>query len=222
VARVSGSGEPSLDRLLDAENAERHRLSAALHDDPVQLLTVAIMRLDLLVGTLDDDRTIAMTEELRGVIRDALDHTREFCSELDAPIARREGLADAVTELGERLFSDVPTEFTIDVPPMHEISVAAASIVYRVTREALHNARRHAEASVVHVSLRDLDEGIESVVNDDGTGFTPSVDDQQERGGVALGLALATELVASVGGRWSIESAPGSGATVTFWVPRSL
>jgi len=46
MARVGGRDNASLARLLDAHDAERHRLSAALHDDPVQLLTVALMRLD--------------------------------------------------------------------------------------------------------------------------------------------------------------------------------
>jgi signal transduction histidine kinase len=216
---VSGSGDASLERLLDADNAERHRASAALHDDPVQLLTVAIMRLDLLAGALDDERAVAMTEEARRVVRDALDHTRSMCADLDAPMVQREGLAVALTDLGDQLFAGVPSRVTIDAEMLHEPSIETASVVYRATREALTNARRHAEASIVHASLRTEGDGIESVVRDDGSGFTLSDDAPREHGGVRSGLALATDLVTSVGGRWAIESAPGAGTTVTFWVP---
>jgi signal transduction histidine kinase len=222
VARVSRSGDSSLARLLEAENAERHRLSAALHDDPVQLLTVAVMRLDLLAGSLDDERATAMTEEVRQVVRDALDHTRAFCAELDAPVVQREGLAAAVAELGEQLFSGVATGFSIEAELAHEPPTAAASVVYRATREALRNARRHAGASSVQVALRDAGDGFESIVRDDGSGFTPSDDDPTEHGGVAFGLAVVADLVTSVGGRWSIDSTPGTGTTVTVWVPTSL
>jgi signal transduction histidine kinase len=222
VGRIGGSGNPSVGRLIDAENAERHRLSAALHDDPVQLLTVAVMRLDLLAGALDDERAIAMTEEVRRVVRDALDHTRAFCADLDAPVLQRDGLAAAITELGEQLFSDAPAQLTVEAQLMQPPSTTIASVVYRLTREALSNARRHAEASVVQVELRGDDDGIESVVHDDGSGFAPSTADPHEHGGVTFGLAFAADLVSSVGGHWSIDSAPGNGTTVTYWVPTSL
>jgi len=224
VARVSGSGEASLSRLLAAENAERHRFTAAVHDDPVQLLTVAFMRLDLLAGELDDERSIAMTDEVRRVVRDALDHTRALCSELDAPVLQREGLVAAIAELGEQLFSDVPTRFTLEADVTDEPPIAAASVLYRASREALSNARRHAEASGVHVVVRGADDvdGIESVVRDNGSGFTPAEDESRDHGGVVVGLAFAVDLVTSVGGRWSIDSEPGRGTTATFWVPTSL
>jgi two-component system, NarL family, sensor histidine kinase UhpB len=222
VARIGGSGDPSVGRLLDADNAERHRLSAALHDDAIQLLTVAVMRLDLLAGALDDERAIAMTEEVRRVVREALDHTRTFCADLDAPVLQRDGLAAAITELGEQLFSDVPTQLTVEAQLRYPPTITAASVVYRLTREALSNARHHAEASVVRVELRGDDDGIESVVRDDGSGFVPSAAGPHEHGGVMFGLALASNLVVSVGGRWSIEGRPGSGTAVTFWVPASL
>jgi signal transduction histidine kinase len=80
----------------------------------------------------------------------------------------------------------------------------------------LLNASRHARAATVHVTLASRDGGVWARVEDDGTGFDPSA--------VAtvpghVGLAGMRERAEIAGGRLEIDTAPGRGTVVTFWVP---
>lgn len=63
-------------------SAERRRIAAHLHDDPVQLLTVAMMRLDLLERAVGADGARDQLEHARQAVRDALEHLRALITEL--------------------------------------------------------------------------------------------------------------------------------------------
>jgi signal transduction histidine kinase len=80
----------------------------------------------------------------------------------------------------------------------------------------LANVRQHAWASTVTVELLDIEEGCLVRVVDDGAGYDPA--DVEDRPG-HLGLALIRERAELAGGWCRIESSPGSGTTVEFWVP---
>jgi len=102
---------------------------------------------------------------------------------------------------------------------LHEVSDAiprdVALCLFRVLQEALRNVARHANASGVEVSLRELDGGLQLAVCDDGVGFLPA--GRHARG--HLGLASMHERLHLVGGELDLDSAPGKGTTVVAWVP---
>jgi signal transduction histidine kinase/DNA-binding NarL/FixJ family response regulator len=82
---------------------------------------------------------------------------------------------------------------------------------YRIFQEAITNARVHAVASAIDVTLR-VDRDLELVVEDDGCGFDPET--AACRGGT--GIQLMRERAQALGGTLSVVSSPGSGTTVTF------
>ncbi|GIV01005.1 MAG: hypothetical protein KatS3mg014_2620 [Actinomycetota bacterium] len=90
-------------------------------------------------------------------------------------------------------------------------------MLYRVTREALVNAAKHARASRVRVVIESVDPCVRVAVEDDGDGFDPSAVVRPRRG--HLGLASLRERVRLLGGRLEIRSAPGRGTTVESVVP---
>lgn len=69
-----------------------------------------------------------------------------------------------------------PAELSLrDLPPL--VPPAVAFCLYRVAQEALRNVVRHAGPTRVHVSLAGVDQGLQLVVQDDGVGFDPSLQD---------------------------------------------
>jgi signal transduction histidine kinase len=87
-------------------------------------------------------------------------------------------------------------------------------ILYRIAMEALVNVRKHARAHRVRVRLEDVDRGWQAQIND-GDGFLPN-------GGSApghLGLTAMRERAQMAGGWWKLESSPGSGTNISFWLP---
>jgi len=125
------------------------------------------------------------------------------------------GLAEALNDytllFGARehvlIYLDVQGNDALLPPPV-------AESLYRVAQEALHNVARHARATRVDVHLRCIPEFVALTVRDNGIGF--DTDQAAAPGGAHRGLGLASmqERMLDVGGRLTIESQVGCGATV--------
>ena len=139
--------------LLEVQQAERQRLAADLHDDPIQVLTVAVMRLDLLRGEIGDDATGAKVDGVRtAVCRTAIDSLRTMLFELAPPSLDRHGLARALDDYTTELFSGTGTVVQVDTTIDRVLSSGVRSVAFRVAREAIANARKHAEAASLHIT----------------------------------------------------------------------
>jgi signal transduction histidine kinase len=90
----------------------------------------------------------------------------------------------------------------------------------RATQEALTNVRHHAAATRVTVTLSYFEDLVILDVQDDGRGFAPEKLGQR-RPGLSGGFGLLTmqERAAQLGGKLTVESAPGEGTTVTVELP---
>lgn len=87
----------------------------------------------------------------------------------------------------------------------------------RVAQEALHNALRHAGPGRVDVTLARQGQGGALLrIADDGSGFDPSA---VRRAGRHLGLVSMRDRANGVGGRLTVESAPGKGTVIEMEVP---
>jgi signal transduction histidine kinase len=201
--------------VLEVQAAERRRIASALHDDPIQVLTVAVMRLDLLGDTIDDPAVTTKVQEARAAVRDGIDRLRSMLFDLHPPSLEREGLVTALDEYTRELFSggEVAVEMTADLDAAPALAVSSA--VFRVAREAIANVHKHAGAKLLDIRVRAVRHGVEIRIADDGRGFTPS--DGHDL--FHRGLDFGAELARSGGGWWSLSSAPGMGTTVEFWLP---
>ena len=201
--------------LLEVQQAERQRLAADLHDDPIQVLTVAVMRLDLLRGEIGDDATGAKVDGVRTTVCDAIDSLRTMLFELAPPSLDRHGLARALDDYTTELFSGTGTVVQVDTTIDRVLSSGVRSVAFRVAREAIANARKHAEAASLHITIALEHGGVGVGVRDDGRGFTAANDGS----GLHRGLEFGANLVRGAGGWWTIDSTPGEGTAVVFWLP---
>jgi signal transduction histidine kinase len=93
-----------------------------------------------------------------------------------------------------------------------QIGMDRQVVLVRAAQEALANARRHARATRVRVSLAYDETEVALTVVDDGTGFDPHAVD-------GYGLAGMRSRVERIGGRVDLHSVPGEGTTVRVVVP---
>ncbi len=87
--------------------------------------------------------------------------------------------------------------------------------IFRTVQESLTNVALHARASRVDVLVSRHDDSVVTVIEDDGIGFIPAIPDSEEH----LGLFGMRERIEMLGGKFSVESAPGKGTTVRAEVP---
>jgi PAS domain S-box-containing protein len=216
--RLSDERQRLLGRLVVAQEEERQRLAGDIHDDPIQVMAAAAVRLDMVeraaIGTAAGE-TLERTAE---TVQQAIDRLRNLVFELRPPALDREGLAAAIRQYLDQLASaagiDVALQDDLPAEPPREIRTAA----YRIVQEALTNVRKHAGARSVRVDLQWRDGGIATVVTDDGVGFRAGADPSTPRPG-HIGLQSMRERAEALGGWWRIESRPQGGTRMEFWLP---
>ena len=105
-------------------------------------------------------------------------------------------------------------EVDLDLP--EELSYEFRSLLFRQMAEAIANIEKHAAATRIRVSLRVREDGIHGLIEDNGRGFVVA---ERDRLPGHLGLLALNERALLAGGWNKIQSEPGLGTTVEFWIP---
>jgi PAS domain S-box-containing protein len=216
LQRLADERQHLLDRLVQAQEDERARIAADVHDDSVQALAAVELRLGLLRRQLEDAPPVVLetAETLAGTVSEAIGRLRTLLFDLESPAVE----ADLVTALGvvaENTFEDrltwrITGETDLDLPEGQRVTA------YRIAKEAMANVVRHAEARTVVIGLARSGAGFEVVVEDDGRGFDPST--VEPRPG-HLGIPAMADRATIAGGRLDLERRVGGGMRVRLWLP---
>jgi signal transduction histidine kinase len=210
--------ERLLDELLSAEEEERRRIASDIHDDTIQMMAAA----GLEVGTLrralavaDADQSLRdKAETVERSVYDAVRRLRHLMFELEPPRSD-DGLQAGIERYLAAVLSSTPVVVEVDVDGATEPAGVTREVMYRNIREAAINATRHGDARRVTVSVRSEDDGLGVRVVDDGHGF----DATRPPPAGHLGVVTMRRRTESLAGTFSIESAPGDGTMVSFWLP---
>jgi signal transduction histidine kinase len=205
---------------------ERYRLARDLHDSACQELFSLTLELRAATRALDrgrltDDASIrARLAVLEQLAYAALGDMRALVYELHPTLLHAEGLAAAVRREAESITAREPLQIQLSAPDERlPLETAVELDLYRLLKEALHNAVKHAGATSIHVTLGEEPAGSRRLVvevSDDGVGFDPRHPSE------GLGLVSMRERAERVGGQLTLTSRPGVGTTVRVLVPDIL
>lgn len=203
------------ERELTARLAERESLARAIHDSVLQSLAMVhkkgkeLARADP-ISRQEVSRLADLAEEQEAELRALI------LREPEAPPVGRASLRDAL-ERATRGVSDLNVSVSTTGPiwmPRHAVDELEAAV-----RQALENAREHANAERVTVFAEDDDESVSVSVRDDGVGFVYDEDALLRAGKVGI-LRSMKGRAEDLGGRMDVTSAPGKGTEIGFVVPR--
>ncbi|WP_405817708.1 sensor histidine kinase [Streptomyces sp. NBC_01390] len=196
--------------------AERQRLAREVHDTLTQGFTSIAMLLDSVRDDLPPGTPAARrVEQAMRTARDNLAESRRLVYALHPVPLDGMHLRDAVRELTARLAEETGIDaYTTVTGRPAALSPGMEGELLRVVQEALNNARRHAHAASVSVTLSYLDDVLAVDIQDDGNGFTPTA-----RHYAGVGLISMRERVATLSGTFTVESAPGEGTTIAVTAP---
>lgn len=211
-----------LERTVEVAEHERIRVAMDLHDGPIQALTAIAFKLDLLVMRIergDLDAVPPAVEEVRSSLSAEMVSLRRLMVELRPPILDERGLAAALHDSAAEVLDDseIGWEVHADVEETR-FRPELETVVYRVAREALLNARKHSQADRLWVLLEHRDDGLHLEIVDDGVGFDEEAEEPAIGGG-RYGLLGMKERVESVGGTWAVHTAPGAGTRCEATLP---
>lgn len=214
LVKVDGARQILLKNMTTVVEKERKRFVSELHDDALQKLTAAELHLARLTPHSDaDSQSIAsihrLLEETESALRRLVFDVRPPA--LEGPGGLEQSIRDRAAML---VASGIRSELNIDLPP--EVDAEDRTMIFREVAEAIGNVERHSRASLIKISLAQLDGGVIGIVQDDGQGF-----DVAERSNLPghLGLLALRERALMAGGRYKIESKPGEGTRIEFWIP---
>lgn len=213
LERLEAERRESGRRALAAQEAERQRIAAELHDEVGQSLTGVLLLLERIAGEVPAGRR-ATFSEAQQTVRRTLDEVRRIAQELRPEMLEHLGLVSALTALArglaDRTGLEIERRFAPDLPPLDPDAEVA---VFRIAQEGLTNVARHANASRVLLSLEQGRDSIVLRVVDDGRGMD---------GGAAAsggGLRGMRERALIIGAALAIDRSPGGGVEIRLEVP---
>jgi len=203
-------------KVETAQEEERRRIAADIHDDSIQVMSAVDLRLALLAERPETITTEALAE-VRSTVRDSIERLRSLVFELRPAALDREGLVVAIDQYLSYAAKETDWSYEVIDELTREPDPELRVSLYRIVQEAVVNARKHAGASRVSVRVMTAGDGVTVVVTDDGTGFDTGRVDTPEPG--HLGLATMIERAELIGGWCRLSSAADAGTTVECWLP---
>jgi signal transduction histidine kinase len=196
-------------RIVAEGDRARHRIERDLHDGTQQRLVSLALDLRATEAVLppeQQDVRAQLTRVAEG-LAGALDDLQEISRGIHPAILSEGGLGPALKALARR--SAIPVELDVDVQPRLDAPIEVAT--YYLVSEALANAAKHAQASIVHVRARTDDACLHLSVRDDGVGGATA--------GGGSGLIGLTDRVEALGGTIVVTSPTGQGTTLLVELP---
>ena len=135
-------------------------------------------------------------------------------------ILETQGLVPALNQYAERLNANESFQVSIANHGYDgQLGQEAESVIFAIVEEAIGNAKKHAQATEIKVSLVAREDSLFVEIRDNGVGFdverTQSTYDQR----TSLGLINIRERAELVGGECAIESARGKGTAIQVQIP---
>jgi signal transduction histidine kinase len=196
-------------RVVAAGDQSRRRIERDLHDGAQQRLVSLALELRQAEATVPAEQQELrerLAETARGVAG-VLEDLQEISRGIHPAILSEGGLGPALRTLARR--SPIPVELDLKADRRLPENVEVAA--YFVTSEALTNAAKHSQASVIHVHFEAQDGIARLAIRDDGLGGA-----EPGRGSGIIGL---TDRVEAIGGTFDLASPKGSGTSLVVELP---
>jgi signal transduction histidine kinase len=206
-------------QVVTAQEKERRRISRELHDEAGQALTALKITLGMLKVSLaaehpDVARQLAEAVETTD---QTMEQIRRLAHGLHPLVLDKLGLGAAAEALCADFVRQTDLDVQTNIEALPQLDEQSAISLYRVLQEALTNAARHAEASVIMVRLALEGQSLVLAVSDNGRGFEATELTNNPHSG--LGLAGMQERVELLGGQLGIDAAPGHGTRIIARIP---
>ena len=226
-AQLSAEHTRAATRLATIE--ERNRLAREIHDTLAQGLAAITLQLETADALFQSrpERAQETIQKALQLARSNLEEARHSVMDLRAAPLQKHSLTEALTALAtaEQAPAASPQVPLVDftwLPTQHfpVLPVRIETGLYRIAQEALTNARKHAKAHKISMTLIAEEQWVSLSVQDDGCGFDlESVAQPTGRSSEQFGLAGMSERVKLLRGNLRISSEPGQGTSIEVSLP---
>lgn len=215
-------GGNTLEKIIEAQEEERQKISRQLHDGPAQDLSNFILQTEIASRLFDTDLDQARQElnSLKEAAATSFSHVRDFIFDLRPMMLDDLGLLPTVRRyieaMKDKTGMDLNLVFTGDE---QRLESHREVIIFRAIQSLLVNVRDHAQATQIKVMMDLADNQVRVSVEDNGKGFDSENLDEDE----VVGRSLITlrERIEQFEGTFDLDSEPGEGTRIAFSIPTS-
>lgn len=205
-----------VDAQLEVIAIERERIAGELHDDSVQAMTAVSLQLQRLLARCENDDDYQMVAETRRLADAAIERLRHMLFVLHPSSLEDDGLVATLAVYLESFVEPDGIQWQVNGDRGIAAPLGASALAFRLARESISNAVRHASPSKINISVAETAHQLVVRVRDDGSGF--DTHGQVPRAG-HFGLTHCRSLAETAGGTFEVTSRPGEGTTVSITVP---
>jgi signal transduction histidine kinase len=199
--------------------AERTRIAQDLHDTLLQGLVSASMQLHVANDLLPDDaKAKPMVQRVMQLMGQVIEEGRDAVRGLRSTSGNADDLETAFSHAGQEFGNEQGKDCRVIVEGTpRQLHPIIRDEAYRIGREALANAFRHARANKIEIELEYSTKQLRILVRDDGAGIDPEVLESGRDG--HWGLAGMRERAESIGARLKVWSRANAGTEVELLIP---
>ena len=203
--------------VIVAEENERKRIAADLHDGVGQILSAAKMNLSAFENEIpfkNENQKISF-EKIINLVDESCKEIRSVSHQMMPNALLKSGLASAIKEFIDKIDNRI-LKINLHTEGLNErLDSNVETVLYRVIQECVNNVIKHSGANSLDISLIKDADGISATIEDNGKGFNTK--DKEKFEGIGLkNIKSRTEFLK---GTVDFDSSPGNGTLVAIHVP---
>ncbi|MDM8527096.1 GAF domain-containing sensor histidine kinase [Anaerolineales bacterium HSG24] len=210
-------------KILAKEEEARRKLARDLHDGPTQSLASIAMRLNfvkMLIKNKDISKAYEEIIKIEELGQTTVKDIRNMLFAMRPVVLETKGLIAALNGYAERLNAVESFRVTVKNKGYNNgLKTEHEGVLFAVVEEAVGNAKKHARAGQINITVEEKKGVLHLEIKDNGVGFdvekTRSTYDQRS----SLGMINLFERSEAIGGECHIDSASGKGTSVQITVP---
>jgi len=196
------------DVMIETEENERKRLASDIHDEVGPLLSSLKMYIEMLGESDENEKEKYIKKKLKSLIKESITNVREVSKALSPSLLTEFGLSSAAKSFIKNQEEFIQINFTTNAKE-ERFGLKLETVYYRILKELINNTIKHAEASVIDISLEYLNQNLILKYRDDGIGIDKKKFIQHKLNG--QGLTNIETRVKTIQGKFKIETEKNKG-----------
>lgn len=154
-----------------SQEEERTRIAKELHDDVGAMLTTTKLYFGQITSDLSPEELESITNKTGGFLNDMINSVRTISQDLRPVVLEKLGLIEAIQSLVQTINESRKIKISFNDHTKHTISKSKELNLYRIIQELITNTLKHAEASTIKIELKNEDNSLIVIYEDDGKGL---------------------------------------------------
>ena len=207
-------------KLIEAQEDERRKISRQIHDGPAQSLSNFILQTEIALRLFDSDSEKAREElsSLKAAAATTFSQIRDYIFDLRPMMLDDLGLVPTVRRYTEAFKDKTGLNLNLVVTGSERrLESHLEVLLFRAVQELLGNVREYAQATQVKVTVDMDDAQVRATVEDNGRGFDP--DGLQAKDGEGRGLLSLRDRVGQASGSMEFDTSGGKGSRIVVVIP---